>query len=423
MKFAPITEVCDFQGGTQPPKREWSEKPLDGYIRMLQIRDFTQSEKTAPEFVKNSKKLKTCNTDDVLIGRYGASIGKILTGYSGVYNVAIVKTIPNEEVLNKKFLLCLLKSPSFQNFITTIGARAAQAGFNKSDLTNFIIPILPLNDQIRIAHLLGKVEGLIAQRKQGLQQLDDLLKSVFLEMFGFRDQKYKKWTIDALEVYTEIVSGVTKGKKYNGKDLIEVPYMRVANVQDGHFVLDEIKTIFVTQKEVDQYLLFSGDLLLTEGGDPDKLGRGSVWKNQIENCIHQNHIFRVRINERLKLNPYYLSALVGSRYGKLYFLKSAKQTTGIASINSTQLKNFPVVIPSIELQNQFAAIVEKVESLKSSYRQNLTDLETLYGALSQQAFSGELDLSRVRWDGCDDELGHAYGIVAATLTNLAASND
>ncbi len=265
-------------------------------------------------------------------------------------------------------------------------------------LTNAEIPVPPLDDQIRIAHLLGKVEGLIAQRKQHLQQLDDLLKSVFLEMFGFRDQTYTKWTIDALEVYTGIVSGVTKGKKYNSKDLIEVPYMRVANVQDGHFVLDEIKTIFVTQKEVDQYLLLSGDLLLTEGGDPDKLGRGSVWKNQIENCIHQNHIFRVRINEHLKINPYYLSALIGSRYGKSYFLKSAKQTTGIASINSTQLKKFPVIIPPIELQNQFATIVEKVENLKSRYQESLTDLESLYGALSQQVFKGELDLSRVPLD-------------------------
>lgn len=262
-------------------------------------------------------------------------------------------------------------------------------------LTDAEIPLPSLEDQKRIAHLLGKVEGLIAQRKQHLQQLDDLLKSVFLKIFGFRDQTYKKWIIDKLAVHAEIVSGVTKGKKYKNEELVEVPYMRVANVQDGHFALNEIKTIFVTQKEIDQYLLCSGDLLLTEGGDPDKLGRGSVWENQIENCIHQNHIFRVRINERSELNPYYLSALIGSRYGKSYFLKSAKQTTGIASINSTQLKNFPIVIPPIELQNQFATIVEKVGSLKSRYQQSLTDLEALYGALSQKAFKGELDLSRV----------------------------
>ncbi|MBS1158999.1 MAG: Restriction endonuclease subunit-like protein [Proteobacteria bacterium] len=252
-----------------------------------------------------------------------------------------------------------------------------------------------LNAQIRIAHLLGKVEGLIAQRKQHLQQLDDLLKIVFLEMFGFRDGTYTQWAIERLAVYTEVVSGVTKGKKYTAENLIDVPYLRVANVQDGHFVLNEVKTIAVTQKEIDQYQLRRGDLLLTEGGDPDKLGRGSVWEEQVPDCIHQNHIFRVRINDQEKINPYYLSALIGSRYGKRYFLKSAKQTTGIASINSTQLKAFPTVIPPISLQDQFAAIVEKVERVKACYQRSLTDLEALYGTLSQKAFKGELDLSRV----------------------------
>jgi type I restriction enzyme S subunit len=257
------------------------------------------------------------------------------------------------------------------------------------------IPLPPLNDQKRIAHLLGKVEGLIARRKQHLQQLDDLLKSVFLEMFGIQSGAYKRWTIDKLVSHTEIVSGVTKGKKYKNEELIETPYMRVANVQDGRLDLAEIKTISVTQNEINRYQLKHGDLLLTEGGDPDKLGRGSVWEGKIANCIHQNHIFRVRINTQNEINPYYLSALVGSVYGKAYFLKSAKQTTGIASINSTQLKNFPTVIPPINLQNHFAAIVEKVEGLKFRYQQSLTDLETLYGALSQKAFKGELDLTRV----------------------------
>ena len=302
---------------------------------------------------------------------------------------ALVPKLP----LDTQFLLHAVLS--LREEIEKKGSGATVKGITQEELYKLEIAFPPLDDQKRIAHLLGKVEGLIARRKQHLQQLDDLLKSVFLEMFGFRNQTYTKWAVQRLSVHTEVVSGVTKGKKYKAEDLIEVPYMRVANVQDGHFVLDEIKTISVTQKEIDQYQLQSGDLLLTEGGDPDKLGRGSVWENQINNCIHQNHIFRVRINEQSELNPYYLSALIGSRYGKSYFLKSAKQTTGIASINSTQLKNFPLIIPPINIQNQFAAIVKKVESLKSRYQHSLTDLETLYGALSQKAFKGELDLSRV----------------------------
>jgi type I restriction enzyme S subunit len=309
----------------------------------------------------------------------------------------------SEKDVHADYLLRYLKSGwgNAQVRANTEGAVRDSLKFN--GLENIKIPLPLLDDQIRIAHLLGKVEGLIAQRKQYLQQLDDLLKSVFLEMFGFRNGTYTRWGIERLALSSEVVSGVTKGKKYIDQKLIEVPYMRVANVQDGHFFLNEVKTIPVTQKEIEQYQLVRGDLLLTEGGDPDKLGRGAVWKEQVPNCIHQNHIFRVRIHDQGVINPHYLSALVGSGYGKAYFLKSAKQTTGIASINSTQLKNFPTVIPPIGLQNQFAAIVEKVEGIKARYQQSLTDLEALYGALSQQAFKGELDLSRVPMPGIQTE--------------------
>jgi type I restriction enzyme, S subunit len=284
------------------------------------------------------------------------------------------------------------------------GAVARRRSLTKADFLRLEIPFPPLADQVRIVHVLCNVEGLIAQRKQHLQQLDDLLKGMFLEMFGFRDGTYTRWSAERLAANCDVVSGVTKGKKYAAEELIEVPYMRVANVQDGHFQLEDVKTIAVTRREIDQYRLQRGDLLLTEGGDPDKLGRGSVWEDQVQNCIHQNHIFRVRIDRREKLNPYYLSALVGSRYGKSYFLKSAKQTTGIASINSTQLKNFPTVVPPIDLQNHFASMVERIERIKLHYQQSLTDLESLYGAVSQRAFKGELDLSRVPFHGIPIEV-------------------
>lgn len=400
MRKVKLSDVCEISSGGTPSRN--NPEYFYGDIPWAKISDienanngivYATEEHISKEGLKNIRG-KIFPKDTLLFAMYG-SIGKVgIAGIKLSTNQAILGVRPRrDDEININYLKSWFESNK-QKLINQ-GRGVALKNLSATIVRNLEIELPVIDDQVRIAHLLGKVEGLIAQRKQHLQQLDDLLKSAFLEMFGFRDQTYKKWTIDALEVYTKIVSGVTKGKKYNSKNLIEVPYMRVANVQDGHFVLDEIKTIFVTQKEVDQYLLFSGDLLLTEGGDPDKLGRGSVWKNQIENCIHQNHIFRVRISEHSKINPYYLSALIGSRYGKSYFLKSAKQTTGIASINSTQLKNFPVVIPPIELQKQFATIVEKVESLKSRYQRSLIDLESLYGALSRQAFKGELDLSRV----------------------------
>ena len=102
--YKKLGEVCDFEGGSQPPKSEWINHPQDGYVRMLQIRDFTKSRNAEIEYVKITKKLRICKSDDILIGRYGASVGKILTGLAGAYNVAIIKSIPDEEVIRKDFI-------------------------------------------------------------------------------------------------------------------------------------------------------------------------------------------------------------------------------------------------------------------------------------------------------------------------------
>ncbi len=124
---------------------------------------------------------------------------------------------------------------------------------------------------------------------------EDLLRSVFLEMFGDPVTNPKGWEEAALTDVAEIVSGVTKGRKLGGKQTVFAPYLRVANVQDGYLNLSEIKEIEVLPTDIEKYRLLDGDILLTEGGDPDKLGRGTVWREHIEGCIHQNHIFRVRI--------------------------------------------------------------------------------------------------------------------------------
>jgi type I restriction enzyme S subunit len=399
MRKVPISSIADVTAGQGAPKPdEFSDSGIP-FVRAGSLEELIAGKSESdlemvPAETAKKRKLKLYPKGSILFAKSGMSATKdrIYVLQNPAHVVSHLAILTPKDNVHRDYLRLALKQFPPSSLIKDPAYPAIGLG----EIQGYEIPVPEeLDDQKRIAHLLGKVEGLIARRKHHLQQLDDLLKSVFLDMFGFRDQTYTKWSIDKLAVHTEVVSGVTKGKKYKTDELIEVPYMRVANVQDGHFVLDEIKTISVTQKEINQYQLQSGDLLLTEGGDPDKLGRGSVWENQIKECIHQNHIFRVRISDLTELNPYYLSALIGSRHGKSYFLKSAKQTTGIASINSTQLKNFPTVIPPIDLQNQFAAIVEKVEGLKSRYQQSLTDLESLYGALSQKAFKGELDLSRV----------------------------
>ena len=122
---------------------------------------------------------------------------------------------------------------------------------------------------------------------------------------------------------------------------IQVPYLRVANVQeDGYLDLSDVKLVKVSLKLCEKLLLQDGDVLMNEGGDYDKLGRGTVWKGEIHPCIHQNHVFRVRPKTK-KLRSEYLAFWSQSEFGKKYFILSSKQSTNLASINSTQLHGIP----------------------------------------------------------------------------------
>lgn len=371
-------------------KHTLSEIPSSQSIRMLGIDDLRND--TLIRMTDDKDGVLACE-DDVLIAWDGANAGTIGYGKQGYIGSTISRLrLYDTSKFYAPFIGMFLQSNFSYLRKTATGATIPH--INRNALASIQVPVITYGDQIRIATLLSKEKNLISRRREQLKQLDELIKSVFLEMFGFHNGDVKKWIIEPLSTCTEIVSGVTKGKKYNGNKLRDIPYMRVANVKDGYLNLSEIKTIEVTEAEIHKYKLISGDLLLTEGGDPDKLGRGAVWSCEIDECIHQNHIFRVRAIGN-SVNPVFLSALMASKYGKSYFFKAAKQTTGIASINSTQLKAFPLIKPPIDLQNRFATIVTKIESLNAHYTKSFSNLEALYGTLSKIAFKGELDLSRV----------------------------
>ena len=165
----------------------------------------------------------------------------------------------------------------------------------------------------------------------------------------------KGWRKRKLADIAHVQTGVAKGKK-NIADPVERPYLRVANVQDGYLDLTEIKTIEISRHEIERFSLQDDDVLFTEGGDFDKLGRGTVWRGEVPNCVHQNHVFAVRMKNGEML-PYYLATYASSFWGRTYFLSCSKQTTNLASINSTQLKEMPLPVPPLPEQKKIAAIL------------------------------------------------------------------
>lgn len=178
----------------------------------------------------------------------------------------------------------------------------------------------------------------------------------------------------------EIGAGVTLGRELGTARSVEYPYLRVANVKDGYIDISEIKTVRILPSEFERFRLLKGDILLTEGGDFDKLGRGGVWDGSIPNCLHQNHIFRIRL--RNGFIPEFFAAYMASTAGRAYFLSCSKQTTNLASINKSQLSSMPVFVPSIVVQRRVAAILTAADAAISATEALINKILATQSALS-----------------------------------------
>jgi type I restriction enzyme, S subunit len=169
----------------------------------------------------------------------------------------------------------------------------------------------------------------------------------------------------------------------------------VANVQDGHLDLSEVTTVLVPVSEANSCLLQSGDVLMNEGGDADKLGRGCIWRGEISPCLHQNHVFAVRPK---KVLPEWLNVWTSTDTAKSYFESRAKQSTNLASISATNIKELSVPLPSESEQHAIVAYIEKetakLDALHKATERTIALLKERRAALIAAAVTGKLDVSR-----------------------------
>jgi type I restriction enzyme S subunit len=393
-----LADLCEvITKGTTPTTLgfEFSDKGI-GFLRVQNIEggrvNYEKDTLFIPEKTHEALERSQIRPGDVLVSIAG-TIGRsaLVPENAPPLNcnqaVAIVRT--NGSVF-RPFLRQWLASSVAQAQMRSAMVTGTISNLSLTQIGNLQIPLPPLSKQRRIAEVLEQVEDLRAKRCAALAQLGSLTQAIFADLFGNPETNSKGWPeTQSLGDVADIVSGVTKGRKLDGKPTKEVPYMTVANVQDRSLNLTSVKLIDATEDEIRRYRLLPEDLLLTEGGDPDKLGRGTLWNNEIPECIHQNHVFRVRLTSK-EMHPLFLNWLVGSTRGKRYFLRAAKQTTGIASINMTQLRGFPLLLPPLALQRDFARRVAAVEKLKVLHRASLAKLDALFASLQRRAFRGEL---------------------------------
>lgn len=379
-----LTDICDFQGGTQPPKDEWIDQPAQGYVRMLQIRDFTQSDKNYIEYVKDTGKLKTCIEDDVLIGRYGASIGKILTGLAGAYNVAIVKTIPDEKVVSKKYLYWYLNSQYFQRFIGNVGSRAAQAGFNKNDLGAAQIPLVDKKQQEEICKVLEKADNLIFLRKQQLEKLDELVKARFVEMFGDFEFNPKEFSVYHLCELCDV--GSSKRIYQEEQSIRGIPFLKVADLNE---LIDTGKyscSTFIPPERYEQLLHKEltpkeNDILITSRGT---LGKCYIVQSD-DDFYFQDGMISWLSNLSPKVSSIYISYLFAQPYIQKQ-IESLQAGSTVTYLSIAMLKKMNVILPPRKLQDDFATFVEHVDQQKRTVQQSLEKMELMKKALMQEYF-------------------------------------
>lgn len=320
---------------------------------------------------------------DFLNGAF-AIIPDALDGYESTQDLPAFDISPD---VHPRWLIRFLTQESFYKPLqgNAIGSRKARR-VNPEEFLNLEIRLPPKPIQEATADIIDDVDAAITAGSSFLDQLQTLKRKSLSTLLT-----RKTWPKVVMSDVAQVQTGLAKGKKPDSDDVLTVSYLRVANVQDGFFDLTEIKAIEIARKDLERYRLRYGDVLLTEGGDADKLGRGQMWTGQVEPCIHQNHVFAVRPNPE-KLLPQYLAYLVGSDYGKRYFAGAAKQSTNLASINSTQLKAFPCLLPSLAEQQEIIDILSAFDERIRVEQERLRQLHRVKAVLAQQLLAGRLPL-------------------------------
>ncbi|MBQ7436988.1 MAG: restriction endonuclease subunit S [Oscillospiraceae bacterium] len=379
-----LLDVCDFQGGTQPPKDEWVSEPKDGYIRMLQIRDYTQGDEKFIEYVLDNGKLHKCTQEDIMLSRYGY-IGQAFTGLAGAYNVALVKVIKKKPVHNP-YLLYYFKSGYFQHhLLDNVGARATIPGFNKSELKNAVINIPSQEKQEYISGNLGKIEGIIALRQQELQKLDNLIKVRFVEMFGDPFSNPLNWECISFKESSLRLSDGPFGSNLKSEHYSEtgVRVIRLGNIGVGRFI-DEDKSFIPPEhyENLKKYTCHAGEIVIGTLGDPNL--RACIIPKEIGIAVNKADCVHYIPNPSL-LNTEFACQYVNCPETLLLAHGMIHGQTR-SRVSSGQIAEMPIFIPPLELQNVFSDFVHQIDKSKSAIQKSLDETQLLFDSLMQQYF-------------------------------------
>lgn len=389
---------------------EWGSKG----VPIIRIQDLTGSNDNPNYFEGQIDKKYWVENGDILISWAATLDAFIWNKGNGWLNQHIFKAVPNRRIINYDFFFWMIKE-SMKNMNNDNKHGIFMQHVTLSVFNNFTIPMPPLAEQERIAAFLdaecAEIDTVLEKTRASIEEYKKLKQAIITQAVtkGIRGDRPMKdsgiewigdipveWRKTQLRHCTAIKSGITLGKKYEKTDsLVERPYLRVANVQDGYVDLSVLTTIEVTQDEDLKYRLRAGDVLMTEGGDRDKLGRGCVWHGEIEPCLHQNHIFAVQTSKDTLL-PEFLEYLTVSDVGRSYFDVTAIKTTNLACTSSSKVLAFTIPLPSVEEQAEIVEALNTkcagIDALVAKKQQYLTEIENYKKSLIYEYVTGKKEV-------------------------------
>lgn len=355
---------------------------------------------------------------DVLLNITGASLGRVAVVPASLARANVnqhVCIIRCRQSLEPGFLWYVLQSQVGAAQIFAQEQGISREGLNFEQIGALRVPMLVLGRQRAIVSFLDRktsaIDALIAKKERLIELLAEKRQALITQAvtkgldpnvpmkdsgIDWLGEIPAHWTLRRLKHLGQIRSGIAKGRDVAGKETSALPYLRVANVQNGWLDLEDVATIEVTREEARRYALRPGDVLMNEGGDFDKLGRGYVWEGQIEGCIHQNHVFAVRLWR--SVNPYWVNLATQASYLRHFFILRSKQSTNLASISSSNLGEAPIPMPPEREVNALLAHVlaqlERLDEVRDKIATHLDKLREYRQALITAAVTGKLDLSK-----------------------------
>ena len=420
-----MLDMLDYEGGSQPPKKEFVYEPRSGYVRLLQIRDF--GDKPFPTYVPDSHRLKKTTRDDLLLARYGGSsasdsLGRICTGLEGAYNVALAKLVFCRDLLDPNYVKYLFMGPWFKEKVGQ-NSRSCQTGFNRDDVVDIEFPLPPLNEQRRITAKLEKLLSCVDAAQARLASIPHIVKrfrqSVLAAACSGRltaDWREMNQDVKSLPLLSkaadtngdhelpdswvivhvgEIIDGLKYGTSQKcSYEKLGVPVLRIPNIGEGVIETTDLKYAQLPQKEFEQLKLSAGDILLIRSnGSVSLVGKSALVRESERAFAYAGYLIRLKPN-RSYVEPEFLNLALSSHGVRLQVEIPARSTSGVNNINSEEVKALEMALPLLaeqqEIVRRVEALFKTADALEARYRMAKAHVDKLTQSILAKAFRGEL---------------------------------